>query len=78
MIHWIAGRKRGAEVVRAEMEDGTRLERCWGHLPSRDGHEAADSRAGCAGVMVHVGQGRVVVENGNGEGETLRRWNANS
>ena len=75
MIHWIAGKKRGVEVVRAE--DGKRRERCWGHLPSRDGHEAGDSRAGCAGVMVHGEQGRVV-ENGSGEGEIRRHWNANS
>jgi hypothetical protein len=54
MIHWIAKRKRGVEVVRIEVEDGTRLGRCWGHLPSRGGHEADDSRADCVGVMVHV------------------------
>ena len=77
MIHWIAGKKRGVEVARVEVEDGTRLERCWGHLPSRGGHEAGDSKAGCAGVMVHVEQGRAV-ENGSGEGESRRHWNANS
>ena len=77
MIHWIAGKKRGAEVARVEVEDGTRLERCWGHLPSRGGHEADDSKAGCGGVMVHAEQGWAV-ENGSGEGESRRHLNANS
>jgi hypothetical protein len=77
MIHWIAGRKTGVEVVKIEVENEAGPGRCWGHLPSRDGHEAGDSRADCEGVMVHEEQ-RKVVENGSGEGETRRRWNANS
>lgn len=76
MIHLIAGKKRGAEVVRIAVEDGTRLEHCWGHLPSKGEHEAGDSRADFAGVMVHVDQERVE-ENGSGEGGSLHHWNAN-
>jgi hypothetical protein len=77
MIHLIAGRKRGVEIERAEAEDATRLGRYWRHLPSRGGHEAGDSRAGCAGVRGHVGWGRVG-EHENGAGETRHRWNASS
>jgi len=71
MIHWIAGRERVVGGGGAE-EDETRPEHCWGHLPSRGGHEAGDSKAGCAGERVHVDQGRVG-EHGIGAGGTRRR-----
>ena len=75
MIHWIAGKKRGVEE-----EDWTKLKGCcdcWGHLPSRGGHEAGGSTADCEEGTVHVGQGRVG-EIGNVEGGIRDRWNASS
>ena len=80
MIHWIAKRKISVGVEKIEVEDGARMGCCcccWGHLPSKGGHEAGDSRAGCVEVMVHVGQGRVV-EHGSEAGENWHRWHANS
>lgn len=47
MIHWIAGKKRGVGVERAEGEGETRLERsCRRHLPLRGWREVDDSKVG--------------------------------
>ena len=71
MIHWIAGKKRGVEV-----EDWTKLTGCcWGHLPSRGGHEADGSRADCEEETIHVDQGWAG-GNGNVGGGIRGRWNA--
>lgn len=77
MIHLIAGKKIGVEVERAEAEDGTRPECCWGRRPSKGGHEAGGSRVGCAEARAHVEQGRVEKHENEG-GVTRHRWNASS
>ena len=48
MIHWIAGKKRGAGVERVEAGGETRLEHscCSRRLPSKDWREGDDSKAG--------------------------------
>ena len=77
MIHLIAGRERGVEVERAEVEYETRLGRYWRHLPLKGEHAAGDSRAGCGEVRGHVDWGRVG-KHENGAGVTRHRWNASS